>query len=427
MTAVGLRAPVAVSLAGKAVEMVTLVLLATVVPRALGPVGYGRFSVALTIPTLGSLAMVLGGPTVMARFVPAAPPHERAALARTLGLHLARGRARQLVAIAVVAATLVAWDPVRFPPLVTGVVVLALALNVGATLGLQAGLGLGRAGPWSARYPLHNAVLVVAALLGHHLAGASGAVAAIGVAALAAAALGAAVGAPLLRQSPVPVDIPPGALRFGPFAAAGAALVQFTHRGGVVAVALLAGSGVQAGFAGLAIGLALGATYAILQTFTVSLPHLMPDAPSAETALRRLAGRLLVVVVPSAALTAVSLDAIVPLVFGDAFTGAADAFGPALALVVLAPLNALAVQVGALRLQPEVALWSGLAGAVAFVATALVAVPSLGAAGGTLPAPAGAATAALVSIRLLPGALDRGLGVVSLGGTAGVLALAVVT
>ena len=62
----GLRRAVGASMAGKAAELVTLALLATVVPRALGPHDYGRFAVPLTIVTLGTLALSLGGPTVLA-------------------------------------------------------------------------------------------------------------------------------------------------------------------------------------------------------------------------------------------------------------------------------------------------------------------------------------------------------------------------
>src|SRR5688572_28407776 len=110
-----MRASVLGSMAGKTAEMVTLVLLATVVPRALGPEDYGRFSVPLTIVTLGSLALTLDGPIDMARFVPAAPERDRLALARSLGLRLARGRATQLAVIAVAAAGLAVARPETFP------------------------------------------------------------------------------------------------------------------------------------------------------------------------------------------------------------------------------------------------------------------------------------------------------------------------
>ncbi|MGH3834213.1 MAG: hypothetical protein ACRDSF_00695, partial [Pseudonocardiaceae bacterium] len=66
-----LHGPVLAGLAGKAAEAATLLLLATVVPRALGPADYGRFAVALTVVAIGSVAMTLGGATLLARYVPA--------------------------------------------------------------------------------------------------------------------------------------------------------------------------------------------------------------------------------------------------------------------------------------------------------------------------------------------------------------------
>nr|MDQ3990163.1 hypothetical protein [Actinomycetota bacterium] len=251
--AVALRGPVAASLAGKAAEAVTLVLLATVVPRWLGPVDYGSFAVALTAVAIGSVAMTLGGATLLSRYVPAAAPGERAAIAQALSLRLARNRAALLAVLIAVGAVLVWWDPARFPPLPTAFVLIALALNVAATLALQADLGMGRAGPWCARYPLQNAVLVVAALVLYEAAGTTGAVGAIVVAAVVAAGLGTVAVSPLLRRRLPRAALPGGALRFGFLAAAAGALTQLTLRGGVIAVALLAGSSLQTGFAALAV------------------------------------------------------------------------------------------------------------------------------------------------------------------------------
>lgn len=433
-----LRVAVLASLAGKAGEMATLLLLATVLPRVLGPTDYGHLAVPLTVVTIGSLALTLGGPTVMARFVPAAVPEERAALALAIGARLARGRAAQLTVLTAVALAAVVWDPARFPPLQTALVSAALALNVAATLALQVTLGLGRAGAWSLRYPLQNAVLIVAVLLLHPAAGATGAVVAILVAAAAAAALGASVVAPIVGVTRPEVAVPVGALRFGGLQAAGAALMQVVHRGGVVAVALLAGSTSQTGHAALAIGVALGVTYAVLQAFTVSLPHLAGRSgrawgpadtagPAAEAVLRRLAGGLLVVIVPAAALVALTLDAVVPTVFGGDYAGASSAFGPVLGVMVLAPLNALAVQAAALRLQPGVSLAIGLAAALGFLVTAVVAVPSWGAPGGTAAALVGTAAGALVSLWMLPGAVGGRIGAASFAGAVLVVVLAVAT
>lgn len=408
--------------------MVTLVVLATVVPRVLGPADYGRFAVPLTVVTIGSLAMTLGGPTLLARFVPTAPADRRPAVARALGLRLARGRAAQLVVLAGAAAVATVLAPAVFPPLLTLLVYLALTLNVAATLAIQVALGLGRTGAWSARYPLQNAVLIAAVLVLHPAAGVTGAVVAILVAAVAGAALGAVVVAPILASSGPPVDVPAGAIRFGALQAGGAALVQFAHRGGVLAVALLAGSSVETGFAALAVGIALGATYAILQTFTVSLPQLAAggEVRAAEAALRRLAGGLLAFLVPAALIGALLLDPLVPALFGADYRDAVASFGPALGVVVLAPLNAAAVQVAALRFRPEAALVAGAVTAVTFVVTSAVAVPVWGAAGGTAATLAGVAAGALVSLRLLPGAFGSRVVTASFAGAGAAVALAVV-
>lgn len=408
--------------------MVTLVVLATVVPRVLGPGDYGRFAVPLTVVTIGSLAMTLGGPTLLARFVPTAPADRRPAVARALGLRLARGRAAQLVVLAGAAAVATVLAPAVFPPLLTLLVYLALTLNVAATLAIQVALGLGRTGAWSARYPLQNAVLIAAVLVLHPAAGVTGAVVAILVAAVAGAALGAVVVAPILASSGPPVDVPAGAIRFGALQAGGAALVQFAHRGGVLAVALLAGSSVETGFAALAVGIALGATYAILQTFTVSLPQLAAggEVRAAEAALRRLAGGLLAFLVPATLIGALLLDPLVPALFGADYRDAVASFGPALGVVVLAPLNAAAVQVAALRFRPEAALVAGAVTAVTFVVTSAVAVPVWGAAGGTAATLAGVAAGALVSLRLLPGAFGSRVVTASFAGAGAAVALAVV-
>ncbi|PVZ04244.1 oligosaccharide flippase family protein [Actinomycetospora cinnamomea] len=439
-----LRAPVRAGLLGKAAEAVTLLLLAVVVPRTLGPADYGRFSVALTVVAVGSVAMTLGGATLLARYVPAAAAPERPALARALTLRLARHRAWAWAALAVVAAALAVADPATFPPLVTAFVLLALALNVAATLALQADLGLGRTGPWCARYPVQNAALVVAVIVLHDAAGSTGAAGAILVAAVVGAGLAAVASRPLLtaRRHPV-VAWPEGAPRFGLLQAGSGVLVQLTQRGGIVVVAVVGGAGAQTGFAALALGVALAATYAVVQVFTVSLPTLArrdddtldaaeeaegaEGAEGAEAALRRLAGRLLVVVLAGAAVAAPLLDVVTPAVFGAGFAAASAAFVPALALVVLAPVNALAVQAAALRLRPRATLQTALGGFVVFGAAAALAVPAWGAAGATSAALLGAAGSVAVALRVLPGAVGTRLAVASPAGAAAVVALGVLT
>jgi O-antigen/teichoic acid export membrane protein len=426
-----LRGAVLMGIAGKVAEAATLVLLATVVPRALGPAGYGRFSVALTVVTLGSLAMTLGGSTLLSRYVPAAPPADRPAVALALTLRLARNRAALFGGLVVVGAVLAAAAPVTFPPVVVGCVVLALGLNVVATLVLQADLGLGRSAAWCLRYPVQNAVLVAVVLAAHGDLGVAGGALAVLASAVAAVVVAAAASGPLRRAAADGaarrVAPPEGALRFGLLQASGGALTQFVHRGGVLAVALLAGSDVQTGFAALAIGIALAATYAVVQLFTVALPVLTAsgDGTAGEPALRRLAGVLLLPVAVGGLATVAAMDVLVPVAFGAAYAAAASAFVPAIAMVVLAPVTALAVQASALRLRPEAVLYGGLAGAVVFVGVAITAVPAWGATGATAAALAGTAATALATLLLLPGAVGARLALCSAAAVAAVLAMGV--
>jgi len=270
-TLADLRRPVVAGVLGKGAEGLTLVALATVVPRLLGPADYGRLSVVLTLVAVGSVALTLGGSTLLARYVPAAPVEHRPALARALALRLARNRIAPFALLAVVAAVPAAAG--RVPPATAALVLVALALNVAATLALQADLGLGRAAAWSARYPVQNTVLIGAVVVLHSAAGADGAIAAVTVAGAAGLALALAATASLWRAATAPVQLPDGAARFGVLAGATGALTQLVQRGGVVAAALLA-TAEDTGHAAVAIGMAMAATYAVTQSFVVTLPAL---------------------------------------------------------------------------------------------------------------------------------------------------------
>jgi O-antigen/teichoic acid export membrane protein len=311
----------------------------------------------------------------------------------------------------------------------TGLAFVALVVNVVATLALQVGLGLGRTGVWSARYAVHNAVLILGVLVLYELGGVSGAGAALVLAALAALAVGLHVLRPTIGVQTNDIALPDGALRFGALQSAGAALVQLAQRGGVVAVAILASDPTQTGYAALATGVALGVNAAVLQAFTVSLPHVAEQAEragveDAEATLRRLAGVMLVVLAPAGLFGALLLHRLVPAVFGGEYRDSTTVFGPALAMVVMAPIGALAVQVSALRLRPQASLVSGVVGLVVFVVVAAVAVPAWGATGGTAAVLAGVVAGTAASWVLLPGALGGPLLVGSLAGAAGVLAVA---
>src|SRR2546421_8746572 len=158
------RSPIALTLVAKAAETLTLVGLATLIPRALGPADYGVFAVVLAIVGIVSTSLSLGGPILLSRFVPAAPPSERSALALALALRIARFRAAMVASAIVAVAVLALLAPARITAPAAVFVGVALVLDVAATLVYQIALALGRPLMWSFRFPLQNTVLVVAAL-----------------------------------------------------------------------------------------------------------------------------------------------------------------------------------------------------------------------------------------------------------------------
>ena len=161
----------------------TLIALATVVPRALGPADYGLFAVVLAVVGIASMSLSLGGPLLLSRFVPAAPAAERNALALALALRIARFRALMLAGRnRVGGCSLSIVVPDRFPTEAALFVSMVLVLDVAATLIYQVALALGHPRLWSFRFPLQNTLLVVAALALYATAGVNGAIAAVAIA-----------------------------------------------------------------------------------------------------------------------------------------------------------------------------------------------------------------------------------------------------
>lgn len=420
------RGAVTVAVAGKAVEWLTLAALLTLVPRILGPADYGSFALGLGIVTLGSASLALGGPAVMARFVAAAPPAERLALARTLALRAVRWRAAGLLLLTVVVVVAVMLDPGRLRPLHTLIILAGVVVDAAATLLFQIALGLDRPVLWSFRYPLQNLLLVGAVPPLYALAGASGALLAIVVSSAGALALGAwSIGGALARGPRV--RIPREASRFALLQALSGLLVQVLHRGPVLAVAALDGSRVEIGYASLAAAVAVALTYAVWQLFTVSLPRLAAlaadDVRAAGALLTTLAGRVVVVLAPASVAGAVLAGPLLTLLAGNRFEPAEDALAPALAAVPLAPLLGAVAAAAAVLLRPGARLWTTAAGAVVFVATALALIPALGAEGATAALLAGTAAAALAGAALFPRLVDHRLVAAALAASALVLAI----
>ena len=192
----------------------------------------------------------------------------------------------------------------------------------------------------------------------------------------------------------------------------------------------LGGSKAQAGFASLAVGVGLAATYLVWQLFTVELPRLAEqaggDPGGAEASMRRLTERMTLVLIPIALAAVPIVRHAIPLVAGARFRGSLPAIGPALALLPLAPLTALGSQAASLRLRPEERLKSSVAGALVFVVVAAVLVPDHAALGATIALLAGSAATALAYAAVFRDLLTRRLLVVNAAAIAGVLVLGAV-
>jgi O-antigen/teichoic acid export membrane protein len=413
--------PVGLSVCGKMAEGVTLALLLTLLPRTLGASGYGRFAIALSLVQIAGASLALGGPAMLARFVPAAAGAERAAVARAMVGRMALWRLAGVSAAAGAGAVAALVAPDRFTPSLVAIVVGAIALDSAATLLAQAGLALGRTVLWSFRWPVQNAALLIAALALAGPFGVTGALAAIPIASACAVALGVWLAARPIVGAAAGAAMPEGALRFGATLVGNGVLAMITARGGVVAVVLLNGSHSEAGFAGLAIGVALAGVYAISQLFTVQLPALSAraaaDPAGAEERARLLARAMTLLIAPATVALALGMEWIVPSLVGREFRDAAPAFVVALALLPFAPLAAVAGQAADLRLRPGIRLRASAASAAVFVAVALIAVPEWGAVGAAAALLAGTLANVTLLARLVGGYVGPKLPVIAAAGS----------
>lgn len=423
------RRPVRVALAGKLVEGVALALLATLVPRVLGPADYGRFALVLALVQVGATALALGGHTAMSRFVPAAPAADRPALARALTVRLALWRVPLLAVIAAAALTLAAAVPERLPPGLVCLALAALALDGAATVLAQAGLGMGRTTLWSFRWPLQTGVLVVGALALSVAWGVTGAIAAIAVAAGAALALTAASVGPALSRAASGATPPPGALRVALLHGISMLLALATARGAIVVVALVAGASAETAYAAVAVGIALAGTALVTQVFTVQLGGLaerVDGEPAAvEDEARRLARRTMVVLLPATLVGAAVLEPLAVTVLGPDFRPATGALAVALGLLALTPLSALTLQSAALRLRPGVRVRASVVAAAVFLVAALALSPAYGALGALGALYAAALAGILYELAAFRSVLDRWVALAGIGGSALVIALGV--
>lgn len=394
----------AVASYGKGAELLSLVLLVTLVPRALGPVDYGFFAVATSIVTIGSVTLGLGGPVLMARFVPSVASADRPALARALAVRTAywRGGLLAVAGVAVVAVALVSTSVPLAPALV---LVAALALDVGATVLLQIALALRRVTAWSFRYPLQTLTLVAAVVVLGPAAGEAG----ILLAVLLSTLVAFVVGIVSVRQvGPVPRwerPLPAGVTRFSLLQGLGSGAMILGQRAGVLAVALVVGSEAQTGFAGLAIGISLALGVAGIQPFVAELPRLselyVSRPEKAELDVRRLGWLALAALAATSIVAAALAGPLLRLAAGESFAGAQEALEVALTAVPFAAVTGVVIAVAALRLRPDARLVSMVAGLVVALALCAALVPGFEAVGAAAALAGGVAATAVAASLVL--------------------------
>jgi O-antigen/teichoic acid export membrane protein len=419
------RRAAAIGLVGKALEFASLVPLVTVLPRVLGPSDYGLFALGASIVTIAGGAASLGGPTIAARFLAAAPQADRAPLARAV---IRRSAAWRIGAASLIAAVVLVTGAGDLPSDGAWLILAAVVLDVVATLLLQAALPLGGVVAWSIRYPLQNVVVTVAAIVLYDRLGAIGVVAALPVASGAALVLGAITAWPRLRGATAASRLPDGMRRFALLQGTSGLMQLVLLRGSVIAVGLAGSSSAQVGFAGLAVGVATALTYALWQPYAVELPRLVTmPLGEARAWLERTTRLMLVILVPILLIGLIVAQSVVPHVLGPSFSGAIVPVGVALAVVPLAPPTAALNQAVALDLRPELRLLASGSGALVFVLAAIAMVPRWDAAGASGALVAGAAVTTVVGAVACSGVIRVRESAAAVAASAAVVVLALVT
>lgn len=408
----------------KSAELTSQALLFLLVPRALGPSGYGQFAPAFGAVSIVAIALGLGAPLAAIRYVPASHPGERLSTARAVAEHVMRSRAGLLTAISVV-ATVVAIVVPRAP---VGLIVAICAsswFSVGSTILSELALAIGLPRVWNARFPLENLLVLGCAIGGDAAFGISGAIVGIAVAtSVTFCALGVFVVPHLAGASPGQT-LPAGASSYARFETASVIVTTVILRGSPLGMVLLGAAKAQVGYAAIATGVGAAAAGVVLSLFSVQLPRLSDiaraDLPQAESEARNYTLLVLAVAVLPAVPIAIYATPILRVVLGHGFVGARDALVIALAAAPLTVAIGLGGQVAHLRLRPSILAFAWSCGGLTFIAVGAAAVPGQGSRGAALAVVAALAAAAVVAVALLRDRALRAPALIAIAGAATLL------
>jgi O-antigen/teichoic acid export membrane protein len=391
------------TLAAKWAELVTQALLIAIVPRALGAAPYGEFAVAFAVVSVASLSLGLGAPLAAIRYVPAASPEERPARARAVARSVAASRAKTL-AVLTAAALIVAPTVLDVPIALTLLVCVAAWCSVGSSVTSELGLAIGRPRVWNARFPLENALVVVAAPVGHGLSGSHGAVAGMALACAVTFMVLYRRVAGQLRAAPAGAGLPPEAVAYARLQTITVILGTLVKRGGTLAMPVLGAGAAETGFAAVATGLGTAGAATMMSLLIVQLPRLVPlDPRDAARDAGRTARIALLLAVAAALPAALLARPAIELALGKGFSGAVDAVVLALPGVPLGAALGLISLTAALRLRPGALTASWAIASAAFVTLAAATIPSLGAEGAAIATTGGLLAACLAGMALIGG------------------------
>ncbi len=371
----------------KLAQIAGTVVTVALVPRLFGAEDYGRFAFILSLSFLGQILGELGTLDVMGKFVPGMPPAEAARLySRHIGLKLGVGLLCGLIT-AGAALWLVAWMEPAWA-LLTG---FGVAVHIVAWVPFHLALGLNRVGVWMVEQAWRQWVLLALLLALLPLAGMTGALIALLLMELLFLGVGLWWVRGYWRWRELAPDWPylRPYLRFGfGFFLANLTTVAL-YRSGPLLVETITGDTVQTGYFNLALGLFMLAyvtTGQFAQSLIPTLSELRNRGDAAGvrrwiTNFARVGGALGLLAALAVWLVA---DWGVPLLFGEGFAAAADAFKwISLGLPLAAALWALSVG-ATVAGQGQAKFAASLVGLVVFVALVLWLGPLAGAAGASV-------------------------------------------
>jgi O-antigen/teichoic acid export membrane protein len=366
----------------RVIEISAGFLFVSLIPRYMGPVPYGAFSVLLNMSLWFALLSGMGAVSMMIRFVPDfLQGNDEEGLRRLLGGMMALRIINGCVG-AVVYFLLANWWVGRVDLAAVGALGVAIAVRTAANLPYTLFLGLNRAALWGMAETVRRTLMVPGVWAGYALAGLRGACVAMLCIELAVLLLGLAWGREYFSWARLRIDRPflKPYLRFSSAFLVSNILLVLFQQGGAPLLHLLTGGFAHAGFYAIAFSVYLTvaqAVWRLISGFGAFFSSLRIRGE--EEALAAWVERLLKLLGASAVLAVAAASALAPTLV-PLFLG--PEFEPVAAQLVLLAFAGLAYGPGAIARilvvayhRPRVSIIGAALQLVVFVALCTILVP----------------------------------------------------